>query len=360
MRIRPEIDTWLRSSLLANVFTRPEDAGLSTEEIYELGRRRGLGVADVADALRKHPRRAGGRHVLDATWSTLYLIDFNHEYERDLRDVAAFAYVRDAFDAARQADLHGHARLPLRVLLTRAEAEGIDRTSAAVAVTAYRLARQLKAGVHSLHFIGNYAHPREMLGTRSRGHRELYPAASTIDDVRDVCARRGDSQPRTTDPLQAFGAVLEGLGLKKHRVWWDHMVSELAQQDAQRTPTAVLILAAALAEGSLAFAVRRAEQLARASGSRAFVDCGNRWHLEDLVNAAGRDSVRIIDTRLVDVCLWLNEQRQRMHAGRFLAEVATVYSSDISPQDAQLATKTVNQLVAAIMEWLTGNACAVP
>ncbi len=349
-----ELHEWLSAVLVASVFVAPEAPGLSEDELLELARRRGFGKGEVRDALRAHdPERVtnDGRLLPSVMDTASHLLDFNDSYQRDPRSYDAVTYIRDAFEKLRR-DEGAHACVIARaVLVERGVRDGQERLPLESAITSYVLGRQLLETPSGLRAnIGWYHPPR----AERRPVSEDHPAFDVLADVRDICGRRSDGRPSSTDVFKAFSEKMPALGYSDQRIWWEHTANELSILDPLRAPQAFLVTAAALAEGALTFVVRHAQKRTggKAFSVRPFTDPPQHWKFEALIRAARHETAGIIDGRLADACTALNEHRQRIHPARFIERPVTPTHVDVRPHHAEEALATTRKLVGAVLEWL--------
>jgi hypothetical protein len=132
------------------------------------------------------------------------------------------------------------------------------------------------------------------------------------------------------------------------------MVSELRQTNPQSSPVAALVLAAALVEAALTFVVRHARKLGLGVlASKDFEGNPRTWKIDDLVASASRGG----DTSILDVSTRqraesLIQARQRIHAGRMLADFPTGGAPDLRPDEARDARATAEAVVRRVLDWL--------
>ena len=171
--------------------------------------------------------------------------------------------------------------------------------------------------------------------------------------VREVIARRDDGRSVQADPLDAFPDTLTNLGLTRFRMWWTQTVAELRACDPNTMPTAAVVLAAALVEGALSFAVKPARD--RGVGpllSKDFDRPPRTWNIADLVTsaAAGGDAA-ILTPALKGQADLLVLARHRVHAGRLMADHPDRLP-DLRPEEARAARVTAEHVARAVMDWL--------
>jgi hypothetical protein len=129
--------------------------------------------------------------------------------------------------------------------------------------------------------------------------------------------------------------------------------SELRLADPAQQPTTMLVLAASLAEGALAFVVPRAQK----NGLMSRIDLARPtlWRFDDLVKGSksGNPTVdAILDERTTQRALDLNVARQKIHAGYLIDTVPTGPIPDLRPEEAREAAQTVDAVIRKIVDWL--------
>lgn len=356
-----EVSRWLEGVLLASVFADPESPGLSHAELEELAKQRGYGAGELQDAIskcvRNEPTREG-RYLPSSLMAGTRLIDFNKIHAGDPRNIEAFKFVCTSFQEAERHAGRDNAKLPRDVLVDRAAQKGLDGHAVQVACASYILAEQIapQPDRDLLHWRGMYAHPKDQQRRRVTEH---HPVTPVLGVVRDIVARRTDGRPKSGDPFKAFADKLEQLGYPNNRIWWNQTVREATTLNPLEAPTAVLVLSAALGEGALSFLVRYARKATNgaAFGSNTF-DEGQpkkNWSLEALAKAAKHDTAQVIDQLLMEQCIRLNEDRQRIHGARYIDTAVDPTKIATKDHEAEAALQTVKRLVSKIVEWIAAH-----
>lgn len=348
-----DAEKFVRAALECSIFFDPRDPGLSHAEIVEAGRRAGLGDGDVARGMRGLVSRLGAtKYQVEKPAAAEF---FNPEPKPDYRNPLAFEFVCVELRKARSA---GFARIDRDVLVERGVAQGLKRNDVEVAVTIYVLADYLVEKDGAISFApgrGDQNLPSEQIA--SRGGRDFTigrpELATAYSIVKDIIERRNDARPLEAEPLDAFAAALESLGYGNLRMWWVQTVAELRVLDTAMTPVAVCVLAAALVEGALAFVVKHARSLDPGPFKSTDFDRDPRtWKIDDLVTSAatGKENA-ILDPSARTRAAELIKTRQRIHAGRMLAEFPSGVP-DLRPEEGRDARATAELVTRRILDWL--------
>jgi hypothetical protein len=349
-----QVAAFLRAALECSVYVAPTDPGLSTSELFEVGKRAGYQEGELGDALPRVATQYFGqaRKSLpdpNPMWPTFVL-----PQTPDYRNVAAFDSLYSQFNDSIRASGRG-ARLERGVIVERAIAQGIPRNDIEAAITIAILCEVLveKNGTLSSKH-GHVMEPLPSAQPKQHGrpiHNEALERAYPI--VKDVIERRTDGRVAQAEPLDAFAESLSQLGYAPFRLWWIQTVAELRRSNSESSPLSSLVLSAALVEGALTFVVKHA----RAKGlavfkSRDFDGEPRRWKLEDLVrSAATGGEAAILDDKARLRALSLVETRQRIHAGRMLSEYPQGVP-DLRPEEARDAKAIADLVVRCALDWL--------
>jgi hypothetical protein len=341
-----------------SVHAAPREPGLTHEEIHEIARRLGLQPGEVNDALRGvirgarfgEPRLLPERAPVQA--------DFFFEDDPELRNAAAFEFVLVHLRDLAKAVGRDRAGAERSSIVANAVAKGLRAHDVEVAITSYELAEWIEEKDGALRLVSGretYALPSLQINQRTRDMRRRRERLSEVlDVVRDVVARRSDGRPKYAEPLDAFAEALDGLGHARFRTWWTQTVAEMRRANATTAPMSACVLSAALSEAALAFVVARARKLALGTmASKTFGESPTRWKFEDLLaSAAAGGTDAIFDQRTRDRADRLNTIRQRIHAGRLMADVPTGPIPDTRPEEAREALETVAVVVRSVLDWI--------
>lgn len=356
-----QVKSFVRAALECSVYVAPDAPGLTHSELLEVGQRLGYQRGEVNDALsdiNTYENEGPSGHLMPDFAALAFCLDFHTPQEPDFRNRQAVDFVfAQMSDCARTAG-RDRAKIERSVLVERAVQEGIPRHDIDVAITlmALRNIVQLKAGIVSYPPGGSrYASPSEQRrqGGAQRDVMRRPDSARAHPVVKDVIARRGDGRPSSSEPLDAFASELEQLGHGAFRLWWTQIVAELRQCNAQTSPLAATVLAAALVEGALTFVVKHARD--RSTGtmeSKDFNEPPQRWKIDALVASAasGREAA-ILDNAARQRAETLIRTRQRIHAGRMLTDFPGG-PPDLRPEEARDAKATAELVVRRILDWL--------
>lgn len=359
---REEVAKFVQAAIECSYLLAPKQPGLTLEELVQVGAQLGFKRGEVEDNLGHRPRAndsAPIRFGLD-DGATGVLEDFLWPIENDQRDPRAFDFVRRELDGiAREVGFAG-AALARTTLVHRGMAKGIDETALEAAVTILRLTEFISIDetgvVRPAHGKGLYPLALDQVRNRSR-HEPIvrrWPRP-TIEAVRDVIERRSATLPASRDPVAALEHELVALGYPQFRVWWAQQVSELAILGDAQTPTAVTVLCAALCEGALVFVVDRAQALGLTLTSRS-IERGKHssWKFDDLAGSAQRGTDPVLDADTYNRVHRLNGLRQRIHAGRLIAEPGRM-TYDARPEEAAFARETLSLVARRVVDWVRRN-----
>jgi hypothetical protein len=351
-----EIISFLKAALECSVYAAPDDPGLTSEELFQVGDRAGYQQGEIGDALRFATTQTFGNKKILPDQATTSSWMFLQREDPDYRNFGAFDFVVSELNALARAEGAARAHLQRGVLIERAAAKGINRHDVEVAITYQVMANTLTEKNGLIGFPNNHgprALPSEQLHggvshTVPRANRKrAYPI------VKDIIERRIDGRPKYSEPLDAFAEQLDKLGYGRFRLWWARTVSELRQTESNVAPVSASVLAAALVEGALTFVVKHA----RDSGlgvfqSKDFDRDARHWKIDDLVSSAATGSATaILDLQTKHRAETLIRARQRIHAGRMLSEFPGG-PPDIRPEEVRDAKATADQVVRAVVDWL--------
>ena len=349
---------FLISALECSVYISPAKPGLTYEELIEIGRRVDLQPGEISDVMSQVTTRHWGTLILPNPEKVIGWTFLNMIEEPEYRNIAALDFWSSSMTDSARANGTAHAKLDRDVTIERAAKRGISKHDMEVALAVELLCKHVVeiadvitlAGGRTMWPLASEQRQSSPLGriVRNENRARAYPI------VKDVIERRTDGRSRHAEPLDAFAEKLNSLGYGHFRAWWVQMVSELRRSDPEISAVSVCVLAAALVEGALTFAVRHGQSLNMGLfGSSKFKEDPRRWKIDDLVGSAassGGDAA-ILDqvTRLrADT---LVASRQRIHAGRMLAEFPGGIP-DLRPEQGREAKATADLVVRAILDWL--------
>jgi hypothetical protein len=356
-----QVTNFLQAALESTIYLSPNDPGLTNAELVECGKQAGFRLGEISDALPQITVQyiggsAARRNLPNAstmTWN-ITAIPQNPEY----RNFQALDFVMHELNERTREFGAGAAQIERDVLVQRGVDAGISRLDMEASVTLLVLADQLVEKDGRVRFKSQMVHTplpsKQLNGIGLTRHSETRAKAYAI--VQDVIARRTDSRPAESEPLDAFASVLENLGYKPFRMWWTQTVSEFRRADSLSSPVSVLVLAAALVEASLTFVVKYARDRQLGPFQSSDFDREPRtWKIEDLVNSAatGRDAA-ILDPASKARADNLIRNRQRIHAGRMLSEFPKGVP-DLKPEEARDAKATAELVTRKVLDWLQAN-----
>ncbi len=351
-----ELISFLKAALECSIFVAPQDAGLTYEELIEVGKKADYQAGEIGDALRfvTTPHFGSARLLPDknemASW-----VFFSRE-DPDYRNFDAFDFVIAELNALAKADGATRALLQRSVMVERAAAGGIPRHDVEVAITYEVMAGIVAEKDGVLRFPNNHGVrglPSEQLKIGHQQPLRRPYRARAFPIVKDVIDRRTDGRPMHAEPLDAFADELDKLGYGNFRLWWVQAVAELRQTNPNSAPVSASVLAAALVEGSLTFVVKHARKKGLGVFQSKDFDRSERtWKIDDLVSSAATGGpTAILDHPTKNRAETLIRSRQRIHAGRMLSEFPGG-PPDIRPEEARDAKATAEQVVRAILDWL--------
>ena len=282
-----DVRSFVSAALCATVYLVPRDIGLTRDELFEVARRAGYRDGEVGDSLRGVAMRLGQpkiRPSRDIGRVGLGFSDFNMSYKPDYRKIDAFQFVRvELHELARDVG-QAAARLDRDVLVARGVANGLAGLDVDIAITCYLLDEVFDEKDGTIgHANAGWGMPSQQHGA-SNHEMPLPHLAKAYPIVRDVIERRVDKRPLAIEPLDAFETVLAQLGHDRFRAWWVQTRQELRRANLPTQPTTVLLLAASLAEASLSFVVRTAQQ--HGLMKRLTLDEARTWKFKDLIGGA--------------------------------------------------------------------------
>jgi hypothetical protein len=354
--VNQELVLFLKAALDCSIFVAPEDAGLTYDELIEIGKRADYQAGEIGDTLRFVTMSYLGNDRLlpDKNETAAWVFFFPEDPE--YRNFDAFDFVIAELNALAKAEGAARALLQRSVMVERAVAKGISRHDVQVAITYEVMAGILAEKDGVLRFPHNHGAPgppsEQLEIVRHQPLRRPHRARA-FPIVKDVIERRTDGRPKYAEPLDAFADEFDKLGYGKFRLWWTQTVAELRQTNPNAAPVSASVLAAALVEGSLTFVVKHARQKdLGVFQSKDFDRSEKTWKIDDLVSSAATGGpTAILDHQTKNRTETLIRTRQRIHAGRMLTEFPGG-PPDIRPEEARDAKGTAEQVVRAILDWL--------
>jgi hypothetical protein len=360
--IHSRVGTFILDAVKASLFAMPREHGLTVTELLELGRADDIKQGELMDTLRAATafvEQKGSRYRLHPNLSQDLIYFIIGGFDGDPRNPKAFQFVWKTFHELMREHGAQNAKIDRSVLLARGTAEGLLELDLDLAVETYIWGRALQEqGGTLLGGLGGQSSPeeqrRQALQHYQASRSPHAGAAAMIEQVRDIMMRRTDRRPPSVEPIAAFAAALDDLKLSGLKAWWNEIAGELRRADNQTSPTSVIVLAAALAEASLCAVISRARTL-DATMTGVKVDDPKSWKLVELQKFARRGEKPIIVGDLVPRVDQLNEQRQRIHAGRYWIAGRPANGFDLRPEEARAARETLDQLLRAVLDWLRDN-----
>ncbi|MCC6901249.1 MAG: hypothetical protein IT377_19910 [Polyangiaceae bacterium] len=357
------VKNFVTAALEVSIYVAPRDHGLTVAEMVQLGSLLGLHEGEIHDAVKVAHRgidARGGRLCLNQDGVT-HLADFLFEADPDPRNWRAFEFIHVHLRQLARRVQQVNARVERSVLVAHGEREGLRRHDLDVAITLMLLTAQLDERDGALGYVrGREAYALPSVQVEQRQGDRAFPArrkewlAKVLPLIPDVLARRTDGRPVSIEPLDAFAERLTALGHSPFAVWWRQTVSELRLADPARMPITITVLAASLAEASLALVVKTA-QSSGGSMTKNLPDPPKQWKFDQLAKAAKTGPNPILDEPLFQRCMMLNEIRQRIHAGRLLERNPEGPHPDTRPEEARDAKAILDALLRRLLDWLDAS-----
>lgn len=352
---------FVRAALECSVYVAPTEPGLTHPELVEVGRRLGFQLGEISDALAQvntHEHEGPRGHLMPDHAAFVVAMWFNETQNPEYRNYDAADFVFAQMDEAARIAGRERAAIERSVLVERAVQSGLPRLDSQAAITLLHLYGIFRCEAGVITFPpgrGRHASPSEQRRDSRRSEARQRPELARVyAKVKDVVARRADGRPPSSEPLEAFASEMQGLGYGVFRMCRAQAVAELRQCDAQTSPLAATVLAAALVEGALTFVVKHARALGNGGpmGSKTFNEPPQRWRIDDLVaSAASGGDAAILDNSTRLRAEALIRARQRIHAGRMLSDYPGG-PPDLRPEEAREAKATVELVVRRILDWL--------
>lgn len=352
-----DIISLFKAALECSVFLSPLEPGLTFDELRELGRRAGYQPGEINDVVTKvgigYDR---SKRVVPLPEDAL---SWNHYLaeEPELRNFDAFDFITEQLNERVRADGMSRAQVLRSAVVERAKATGIPENDMHAAITVQVMSGLLTEENDVVRYKGQGGErqlPSAYRRVMSSGRSIPRPKRLTaLPIVKDLLAARSDQRPFVIEPLDAFPKALEQLGYAHFRRWWALTVAELKQCEPSVTPTAAIVLAAALVEGSLTFVVKhaRSSQL-EVFKSKDFDGEPRTWKLDDLIRSAASGSkAAVLDQATKYRAETLTRTRQRIHAGRMLSDFPQG-TPDVRPEEARDAKAVAEQVVRCVLDWL--------
>lgn len=355
-----DAERFVRAALEASFYASPSEPGLTRDELVRLGSSFDKFEGEIGDAIRLLERRASfawrGERIRPQI-DLSKLSDFNYTFESDPRRWEAFEFVFTSLDEAARRFGRDRASVERSVLIEQGIAEGFTRQDMELAISGLLLDEHVEDvdGRVKITLRGSsWARPSVTFRQRQR-HESRHPFGDWLTKllvpVQDIVSRRTDGRPASVEPLGAFGERLDSLGHGSFKTWWALLVGELRTLEPSRNPTALTVLAAALAEAALSFVVARAQREG-ATLSKNLDASPRNWKFEALAASAKSGQNPILDQQLYERCMRLNALRQRIHAGRLIEDSAALPTPDLRPEEPREAKNTLEALVRCILDWL--------
>ena len=320
---------FLQAALECSVYLAPTEPGLTYEEIYRAGAWVGLHLGEIGHALPGATNQPVRNQRLMPHSNAAKAWSLYHLHEKpDYRNFEAIDLVISELRARVAHETDSNAAAKRSVLVELALVRQISEIDIEAAITILIMSGQIIENGNSLHLVPGAenrplpgeTHARAVLANQAQPkHNEMRMLAYPI--VKQVLRERA-SRAAAADPLDAFTDEITKLGFGPLRMWWKQAVAELRHCDAQLSPVAAAVLAAALVEGALIICVRHARALKL--GTMAALPAESelsRWSIGDLVaGAATGNEAAILDSALRYSVETLMMSRQRIHPGWILSE----------------------------------------
>jgi hypothetical protein len=351
---------FIQRVLFASLLEEPLDPGLTEDEILELGHRMGFAPGELRDALQ-HGRRDerflddfATRRVTLSSSIVQALDSWSEVEDGDPRNAEAFDYVLQFFiDLRRQVGEQQAATTRDAIVLRGSAERRFSPKTLQGAITLLIASDVVKesGGLLRAYVTHTWAVQQRQQARPINDSRRV-PYSKLLPELRDILARRASQRPPSADPLALFQAELGTMGKAYFSEWWHHTAKELALASDVNQPTTVCVLSAALSEGSLSLVVETAQASALTLSKNIDGSKPTQWRFETLLKDAKSGSRPILDEPLFQRGIRLNDLRQRIHAGRIIAEPQKYPRPDARPEEAEEARQTLKQIVRAVLDWL--------
>lgn len=356
-----EVEQFFNTALECSIYVAPREPGLTYDELMEVGTRAGLRTGEIQDAIPKVVQQTFGgaaRRFPPNQGITNQLVMLTMAKNPEYRNIAAFDFVYSQINSVIKEVGIGRTQIDRQVLVDRAIAQGLPPLDVEATITIMVLCNYLAEDSNQLRpprgwTQGSYEQiPSQQLGRMNVPHSPVRERVYRL--VKDVIERRSDGRPRHAEPFDAFLDAMDRLGYRPFRLWWSQTVAELRHSNPASSPISVLVLSAALVEGSLTFVVKHAQALGLGVfGSTDFTREPRNWKIDDLVASAARggdsaifdEPTRLRVSRLIGM-------RQRIHAGRVLSDFPVGGAVDLKPEEAREGKAIAEEVVRRVLDWL--------
>ncbi len=356
MKLRDIVQV-LETALECSYYYAPNDAGLTLDELIEIGSRLEIRKGELSDAVISQGLSRNRNNRFEHGPTLVHKFMGPGMLNPDYRPLKEMDFIHSELKELARNEGVANAKMARDVLIARAEKAGHSRHNIEVAIVVSMVAKRVTETngiIQAVKGIEQSSPPSEL----ERLHGGYIHHVNTIREpvnrlVADVVARRQDGRSKSIDALNEFANWLEYLGYKPFRLWWMQILSEMRTADNNTSSVTVTVLAAALMEGSLTFIVRYAISLKNGMfGSKDWEREPNAWRIDDLVKAAsGSGPDAILDQASKLRADALIRVRQRIHAGRMLVEYPSGVQ-DLRPEEAREARMTLELVVRKILDWI--------
>ena len=342
-------------AVAAALVVAPGDPGLSAPELQRvLGVRDGefgrlTRVLDLGATSRNvGVRRDGKRYRLKEAGAKKA---FAFWAQDDPRNASAHRALCDALEAHWK-DIGAEVPMELGTVRAHFVAAGGDTESfdVIVAIAEVLGMRRVETGA-SLYWVSGSFNAWVRAGPHPSLPRRKSPVQPYVGVVRQVLATRSYATEEVGDPLDRFDAFVKRLGFTHLHVWWTQVLAE-ARQVPQSQPVNRTVMYAALAEAMLSFVYRAAAGSNVSMRKGPNPDNPRTWRLRELIAAASTGQSPIVDERLRTQLLRLNDDRQRIHAGRMIFETDGAPLPKLDYHKGRDAMMTVDRLAEVVVEWM--------
>ncbi len=347
--------------VLASLFANPQDHGLTPDEVLQIGQQLGAPPGRMKDGIEAAYRAhwivfgKNGRYVAAANRVTA-MMWFHVRSENDVRNPAAFdavqKYLCDLADQVTAAK----ARAQKDVLVAHAVRAGISERDALATIELMLLGAQLVEEDSLLRLASPgqqfYSHVEQFRAAPVAASQRPVELSKLMPLAAEVINRREPGRATHPEPLIEFEHRLKKMGKDYYSDWWRFIRNELALMGDENMPTAVVVHCGSLCEGALSLVVEKGRSINGSLSQKLSADPRD-WRYHQLLTAAKMGVPPIIkDEQFYQRCMVLNATRQRIHAGRLIAEPQNYPRPDARPEEAREARMVADLLVRAILDWL--------
>lgn len=362
MNISEEPGKTICLALEAAIYVNPDDPRLTAIELTEICERHGFKKGQIADALEK----CFSAEVIEQHWNdpkislsrsyiyfTTWWQNFKSSKPRNLRVID---FILKKFEEEMMSQGKKSAAITIQSLeIETMEALGCSQRefrSSILLVDRYKFLA-IDNGVIRYPSSGHFnSKAVERIYENKLYRNDEKQLLDILPTVEDVIARRDEILTTAIDPFDAFAEILPKFDAQNFSTWWRLNVSELNRLDPVRHSTSKVLLSAAMCEAALLLTLNKVKRSEVYPAAQKLSGDPQHWKFSDLAKIASNNEIRIIDDRLRDQLLKLNEDRRRIHAGAHIKTDGVISTvPDISPELPRQATDLLLTVLRKILDW---------